>query len=120
MRNKINKLITELKGVIEEESAYESKKWKRSHSNQPGVYDVRLNIGQIMILHEALKHEERNSSLWSTPVFSRKKWDIMAIEIFQDYKVRRIKHFEIYGTPEEREKIKKESDDYIKKRDEKK
>ena len=44
----------------------------------------------------------------------------MALEIFQDYKVRRIKHFEIYGTPEEREEIKKESNDYIKKRDEKK
>ena len=72
MQNKINKLITDLKGVIEEERAYEGKKWKRSHSNQPGVYDVRLNIGQIMILNEALKHEERNSSLWSTPIFSRK------------------------------------------------
>ena len=47
-----------------------------------------------MILNEALKHEERNSSLWSTPVFSRKKWDTMAIEIFQDYKERRVKHEE--------------------------
>ena len=94
MQNKINKLITDLKEVIEEESAYEGKKWKRSHSNQPGVYDVRLNFGQIMILNEALKHEERNSSLWSTPVFSRKKWNTMAIEIFQDYKERRIKHEE--------------------------
>ena len=94
MKNKINKLITDLKEVIEKEHTYNGKRWKRSHSNQPGVYDVRLNFGQIMILNEALKHEERNSSLWSTPVFSRKKWDIMAIEIFQDYKERRIKHEE--------------------------
>ena len=97
MKNKINKLITDLKGVIEEERAYESKKWKRSHSNQPGVYDVRLNFGQIMILNEALKQEEKNSSLWSTPVFSRKKWNTMATEIYQDYKERierRIKHEE--------------------------
>ena len=72
MKSRINKLIKDLEGVIEEERAYEGKKWKRSHSNQPGVYDVRLNFGQIMILNEALKHEERNSSLWSTPVFSRK------------------------------------------------
>jgi len=94
MKNKINKLITDLKGVIEEERAYEGKKWKRSHSNQPGVYDVRLNFGQIMILNKALKHEERNSSLWSTPVFSRKKWNTMATEIFQDYKERIKKHEE--------------------------
>ena len=89
MKNKINKLITDLKEVIEKEHTYEGKRWKRSHSNQPGVYDVRLNFGQIMILNEALKHEERNSSLWSTPVFSRKKWNTMAIEIFQDYEERR-------------------------------
>jgi len=87
MKNKINKLITDLKGVIEEEHAYEGKKWKRSHSNQPGVYDVRLNFGQIMILNKALKLEPR--SLWSTPIFSRKKWNTMAKEIFQDYKERR-------------------------------
>ena len=95
MKNKINKLITDLKGIIEEERAYEGKKWKRSHSNQPGVYDVRLNFGQIMILHEALKQKKgQNSFLWSTPIFSRKKWNTMATEILQDYKERIKRHEE--------------------------
>ena len=95
MKNKINKLITDLKEVIEKEHTYEGKRWRRSHSNQPGVYDVRLNLQQIRILHEALKQEKgQNSFLWSTPVFSRKKWNTMATEIFQDYKERIKKHEE--------------------------
>ena len=84
--NKIEKLLKEEKG---KEHTYNGKKWKRSPSNQPGVYDVRLNFQQIMILHEAIQQKRGpNSVFWSTPVFSRKKWNTMAMEIYQDYEKR--------------------------------
>ena len=95
MNNKINKVITNLKEIAEKDHVYEGKKWRRSHSNQPGVYDVKLNLQQIIILDEALKKEGGpNSFSWATPVFSRKKWNTTAIEIFQDYQERIKQHRE--------------------------
>ena len=87
---KIDKLINDLKQEIRKEQAYNGKRWKRSLSNQPGVYDVRLNFQQIMILHEAIQQKRGpNGVFWSTPVFSRKKWNTKVREIYQDYKERR-------------------------------
>ena len=98
---KIDKLINDLKQEIRKEQAYNGKRWKRSLSNQPGVYDVRLNFQQIMILHEAIQQKRGpNGVFWSTPVFSRKKWNTMAMEIYQDYEKRMEKR-------EERRKIQK-------------
>ena len=95
MSNKINKVIRDLRAEIRKEHSYDGKRWKRSHWNQPGVYDVKLNFQQIMILHEALKQKKgQNSFLWSTPIFSRKKWNTMATEILQDYKERIKRHEE--------------------------
>ena len=96
--NKIEKLFKE---EIRKEHTYNGKRWRRSLSNQPGVYDVRLNFQQIMILHEAIQQKRGpNSVFWSTPVFSRKKWNTMAMEIYQDYTGRMEKR-------EERRKIQK-------------
>ena len=68
--NKIEKLFKE---EIRKEHTYNGKRWRRSLSNQPGVYDVRLNFQQIMILHEAIQQKRGpNGVFWSTPVFSRK------------------------------------------------
>ena len=85
----INKIEKFLKEEIGKEHTYNGKKWRRSPSNQPGVYDVRLNFQQIMILHEAIQQKRGpNGVFWSTPVFSRKKWNTMAMEIYQDYEKR--------------------------------
>jgi len=96
--NKIDKLLKE---EIRKEHTYNGKRWRRSLSNQPGVYDVRLNFQQIMILHEAIQQKRGpNGVFWSTPVFSRKKWNTMAMEIYQDYEERMVKR-------EEKRKIQK-------------
>ena len=85
----IHKIEKFLKEEIRKEHTYNGKRWRRSLSNQPGVYDVRLNFQQIMILHEAIQQKRGpNGVFWSTPVFSRKKWNTMAMEIYQDYEKR--------------------------------
>ena len=50
--DEINKLINK---KIQEAATYNGKRWKRGYWNQVGVYDVKLNISQIHIIHEALK-----------------------------------------------------------------
>ena len=96
--NKVDKLIRDLKEEIKKEQSYNGKRWKRSRWNQPGVYDVKLNFQQIMILHEALKQkrgQEDNVMGLPYPVHLQQKWNIMAKEIFQDYKERMEKQEEI-------------------------
>ena len=98
---RINKLIKDLKEEIRKEHSYDGKRWKRSHWNQPGVYDVKLNFQQIMILHEALKQKRgREDTVMGLPypVHLQQKWNTMAKEIFQDYKERMIKHEEERNT----------------------
>ena len=93
--NKIDKLLKE---EIRKEHTYNGKRWKRSLSNQPGVYDVRLNFQQIMILDEALQQRKgRKDTIMGLPypVHLKQKWNIMAEEIFQDYKERMEKQEEI-------------------------
>ena len=85
---KIDKLINDLKQEIRKEQAYNGKRWKRSLSNQPGVYDVKLNFQQIMILDDALQQRKgRKDTIMGLPypVHLKRKWNIMAAEIFQDY-----------------------------------
>jgi len=84
----INKIEKFLKEEIRKEQAYNGKRWKRSLSNQPGVYDVKLNFQQIMILDEALQQKRgRKDTVLGLPypVHLKRKWDTMAIEIFRDY-----------------------------------
>ena len=100
---KLNKIEKLLKEEIRKEHAYNGKRWKRALSNQPGVYDVKLNVQQIMILDEAIqKKRGPNDVLWSTPVFSRKKWNTMIIEIYRDYDERMEKREEIDRESEKR------------------
>ena len=49
----INKLINQ---TIHKIATYNGKRWKRGYHNQVGVYDVKLNINQILIIHEALRN----------------------------------------------------------------
>jgi len=82
----INKIEKLLKEEIGKEHTDYDKRWKRSRGNQPGVYDVRLSFQQVMILDEALQQKRGPKGvLWSTPVFSRKKWNTMVTEMYQDY-----------------------------------
>ena len=95
---KIDKLINDLKQEIRKEQAYNGKRWKRSLSNQPGVYDVRLNFQQIMILDDALQQRKgRKDTIMGLPypVHLKQKWNIMAEEIFQDFAGRMEKQEEI-------------------------
>ena len=97
---RINKLIKDLKEEIRKEHSYDGKRWKRSHWNQPGVYDVKLNFQQIMILHEALNQKRgRKDTVMGMPypVHLKQKWNTMAREIYQDYKERMKKHEKIHN-----------------------
>jgi len=86
--NKIDKVIKDLKNEIRKELSYGyDKRWKRGYGNQPGVYDVKLNFQQVMIIHKALKKlapEENRAHL-------RLKWNKMVREIFKDYEKRKKK-----------------------------
>jgi hypothetical protein len=93
MKNsKIDKLITDLTEEIKKEHTYGDKGWKRSHWNQPGIYDVRLNFQQIMMLDIAVKQKRgRKDTVYGMPypVHLKKKWNTKVREIYQDYKERR-------------------------------
>ena len=97
--NKVDKLINDLKTEIRKEHSYNGKRWKRSRWNQPGVYDVKLNFQQIMLLHEAIQQKKgRKDTVMGMPypVHLKQKWNTMAREIFQDYKERMEKHEKIH------------------------
>ena len=88
---RINKLIKDLKEEILKDHTCDDKGWKRSHWNQPGIYDVRLNFQQIMMLDIAVKQKRgRKDTVMGMPypVHLKKKWNTMAKEIYQDYKER--------------------------------
>ena len=95
---KLNKIEKLLKEEIRKEHAYNGKRWKRALSNQPGVYDVRLNFQQIMMLDIAVKQKRgRNDTVYGMayPVHLKKKWNTMIIEIYRDYDERMEKREEI-------------------------
>ena len=94
----IHKIEKFLKEEIRKEHTYNGKRWRRSLSNQPGVYDVKLNVQQIMILHEAIQHKRgRKDTVLGMPypVHLKRKWNTMAIEIMRDYSERMEKREEI-------------------------
>ena len=59
----------------------ERKRWKRAHSNQPGVYDVKLNINQVQIINDALKKVSYQAHL-------KKHWAKIFKGIYEDMKKR--------------------------------
>ena len=85
---RINKLIKDLKEEIRKDHTCDDTGWRRSHWNQPGIYDVRLNFQQIMMLDIAVKQKRgRNDTVYGMPypVHLKKKWNTMAEEISKDY-----------------------------------
>ena len=86
--HRINKLIKDLKEEIIKDHTYEDKGWRRSHWNQPGIYDVRLNFQQIMMLDIAVKQKRGRKDTvmgMAYPVHLKKKWNTTAEEISKDY-----------------------------------
>ena len=71
----INKLINQ---TIHKIATYNGKRWKRGFHNQIGVYDVKLNIAQIKIIHKALQGVEYRQHL-------KKHWKDMYKEVIEDY-----------------------------------
>ena len=51
----INKAIWDLKMVIKKSHTFNGARWKRPYFNNPGVYNIILNIQQLTIIHKALK-----------------------------------------------------------------
>ena len=85
---RINKLIKDLKEEILKDHTCDDKGWRRSHWNQPGIYDVRLNFQQIMMLDIAVKQKRGRKDTvmgMAYPVHLNKKWNTMAKEISKDY-----------------------------------
>jgi len=79
--NKINEVLNNLKKTIRDSYDYNGKRWKRVYSNQPGVYQVKLNIAQIKIINESLKNIKYQEHL-------KKHWRDMYKEIIEDYNER--------------------------------
>jgi len=71
----INKLINQ---TIHKIATYNGKRWKRGYHNQVGVYDVKLNINQIEIIHKALQNVDYQQHL-------KKHWKDMYKEVIEDY-----------------------------------
>jgi|GEM_PF-6560797 len=80
--DEINKLINK---KIQEAATYNGKRWKRGYWNQVGVYDVKLNISQIHIIHEALKKVKYQKHL-------KKHWDHLFLQVVEDYRKRTKKY----------------------------
>jgi len=86
---KINEIINDLKKEIRNYGDYGTsektgtrKRWKRSYWNQPGVYEVKLNIAQIEIINKCLKNIKYQEHL-------KKHWRDMYREIIIDYSERK-------------------------------
>ena len=85
----LNDVFAQLKEDIKEamlidygvDENMERKRWKRTYSNQPGVYDIKLNVAQIHIINEALKKVSYQAHL-------KKHWSKMFKGIYQDMESR--------------------------------
>ena len=77
-------IAMDIKKLIRDLSSYHGKRWKRGYWNQVGVYDVKLNIAQIQIIHRALQNIKYQKYL-------KKYWDEMYKELMDDYNRRIIK-----------------------------
>ena len=74
-RVELNELINQM---IQKMTTYNGKRWKRGYHNQIGVYDVKLNISQIQIIHEALRNVKYQKHL-------KKHWEDMYKEVIDDF-----------------------------------
>ena len=74
-RVELNELINQM---IQKMTTYNGKRWKRGYHNQVGVYDVKLNINQIEIIHKALQNVDYQQHL-------KKHWKDMYQEVIEDY-----------------------------------
>ena len=74
-RVELNELINQM---IQKMTTYNGKRWKRGYHNQVGVYDVKLNINQIEIIHKALQNVDYQQHL-------KKHWKDMYKEVIEDY-----------------------------------
>ena len=85
----VNDVLVHLKADLKEAMALdygvdenmERKRWKRAHSNQPGVYDVKLNINQVQIINDALKKVSYQAHL-------KKHWSKLYEGIINDMHIR--------------------------------
>ena len=80
----INKAIWDLKMVIKKSHTFNGARCKRPYFNNPGVYNIILNIQQLTIIHKALKKlnkQEKKAHL-------TQKWNRMIKEIFKDHEER--------------------------------
>ena len=78
-------IAMDIKKLIRNLSSYHGKRWKRGYWNQPGVYDVKLNIAQIEIINKCLKNIKYQEHL-------KKHWRDMYKEIIKDYNERMVEH----------------------------
>jgi|TARA_R110000823_G_scaffold302101_1_gene423222 hypothetical protein len=76
--NKINEVINDLKKEIRNQHNYNGRRWKIGYWNQPGVYEVKLNIAQIKIINESLKNIKYQEHL-------KKHWRDMYKEVIEDH-----------------------------------
>jgi len=80
----IEQAIQNLKMTIKESHKYNYTRWKRSYWNDPGVYNIILNIQQLTIIHKALKKLNKQEN----QAHLQQKWNKMTKEIFEDYEER--------------------------------
>ena len=78
-------IAMDIKKLIRNLSSYHGKRWKRGYWNQPGVYDVKLNIAQIQIIHRALQNIKYQKHL-------KNHWKDMYEEVIKDYNERMVEH----------------------------
>jgi hypothetical protein len=107
MNSKLDEIVKSLRKEIRNYCDYgtnektgDRRRWKRSYWNQPGVYDVQLNVQQIKIIYIALlKLNKKDKAAF--PAHLRQKFVTMVKEIAEDWEERkkqppRKKPFNIY------------------------
>ena len=108
MNSRIDETVKSLRKEIRNYCDYgtsektgDRKRWRRSYWNQPGVYDVQLNLQQIRAINIALVNLNKKDRA-AFPPHLRQKWVTMVKEIFEDWEERkkqppRKKPFNIYN-----------------------
>mgnify|MGYP003660355076 FL=1 len=108
MNSRIDETVKSLRKEIRNYCDYgtsektgDRKRWRRSYWNQPGVYDVQLNLQQIRVINIALVNLNKKDRA-AFPTHLRQKWVTMVKEIFEDWEERkkqppRKKPFNIYN-----------------------
>ena len=103
MNSRIDEIVKSLRKEIRNYCDYgtsektgDRKRWRRSYWNQPGVYDVQLNLQQIRVINIALVNlNKKDRAEFPThlrktfPAHLRQKWVTMVKEIFEDWEERK-------------------------------